>query len=217
MEQGPLVCGPKGNEWWSAQWRLVPDVDVKYSIINRWIDCKLTRFDNALGCEKSDKRTAENLWVPINLTPETVFVRRRPKPATLPPAPASEQSPPQIDKGGGATFLTTDGSFPSYLSLGSPESRSRLGGNFDEDIEAIDVYGQFTEVIGYENPNFTGRTVTLRCGHYELIGDPENEISSIRVQVAVRPTANCMGGTASSGVLIVSDGESRVEVHNWDR
>ncbi len=195
MEQGPLVCGPKGNEWWSAQWRLVPDVDVKYSIINRWTECKLTRVDNALGCIKNDNKSAENLWVPINLTP-----------APPPPVKASEAPAPAIDEFMSALFNTTDGPNGDEFNLSGATERAVLAGNFDEDIEVIRVDGQYAQFIGYEDSNFRGRTVTLRCGRYELIGDPENEISSIKIIKAERPVRDCP-----------SPYEGVVEIHNWDR
>jgi hypothetical protein len=219
VEKGPLVCDKdqKQGGWWSAQWRLVPDVDVKYSIINRWTECKLTNSGSGLRCMKNANKTADNLWRPINLTPQTAFVRKRPKPAAPPPAPANE-SPPQIDQGGEALFLTTDGAHPDRMTLQQGQWRSKLSDTFDEDIEVIYITGQYTEVIGYEGQNFTGRRVTLRCGLYELIGDPENEIRSIKVIKAVRPSAECLGdGIRGLDVIGYGSVEGAVEIHEWDR
>jgi hypothetical protein len=206
-EQGPLVCGPQQAEWWSAQWRLVPDVDVKYSIINRWTECKLTNAGAGLRCMKNATKTADNLWRPINLTPQTsIAVRRRPKPTAPPPLQASEPPAPAIDEFMSALFNTTDGPNGDEFNLSGATERAVLAGMFDEDIEVITVFGQYAQFIGYEDPNFRGRTVTLRCGRYELIGDPENEISSIKIIKAERPVRDCP-----------SPYEGVVEIHNWDR
>jgi hypothetical protein len=221
VETGTPSCdkNEKAGGWWSAQWRLVPDVDVKYSIINRWTECKLTKTETGIGCAKSDKKTAENLWRPMNMTPQTTFsVRKRPKPVATPQAEASVPPAPQIDQGGDALFLTTDGAWPDRMYIPQGQSRSKLSDTFDQDIEVIYITGQYTKVIGYEGQNFTGRTVTLHCGLYELIGDPENEIRSIKVENVQRPAPNCLGD-GNSGLDVVGYGsvEGAVEVHNWDR
>jgi hypothetical protein len=73
----------------------------------------------------------------------------------------------------------------------------------NDDIEVVDV-GQGTTVVLFEGAHFQGRKLTLTCGYHELIGEPENEVSSI--QIFLSPD------------VIVCPGRTLVpnEVRNWD-
>jgi hypothetical protein len=199
IEQGPLECGAKDNGdntggRWSAQWHVIHEGGDKYGMINRWTGCRLTRVGTGLDCTKSDKVSENSWWRPKNLT-NIQFGQEESTPSQV----------KNIDDRIAAHFYSTDGDYPDEFDLKGITSRSRLGSDFENDIEVINVWGNYTTVIGYENPDFTGRTVTLHCGRYELIGDPENEISSIKVIKAVRPEASCPGVD-----------EGMIEIHNWD-
>jgi hypothetical protein len=65
-------------------------------------------------------------------------------------------------------------------------NQANLPTDFDDDIEMVYIYDPNIVVTFYEEPNFQGRSITLGCGWWELIGDPENEISSVKVSVTER-------------------------------
>jgi hypothetical protein len=81
-------------------------------------------------------------------------------------------------------LLSTDGPNPNRRCVGIDQSIAYVGNDWNDDIERIKVNTGFASVIGYEEANFQGRRVNLGCGDWELVGDPENEISSIRVEYA---------------------------------
>lgn len=60
------------------------------------------------------------------------------------------------------------------------------------DADYIKVVGSQTQVTVFEKPNFMGHSLTLRCGNYELLQQPRNDIESIRVTY-VRDDAVCKG------------------------
>jgi hypothetical protein len=57
-----------------------------------------------------------------------------------------------------------------------------VGSEWKDDIERIKFHSPYVKVTGFEHEHFQGRRVELMCGDWELIGDPENEISSIRTE-----------------------------------
>jgi hypothetical protein len=65
-----------------------------------------------------------------------------------------------------------------------------VGGALNDDIERVEVRNRWVVFIGYEDANFEGRSIRLTCGKYELVGDPENEISSVKIELLSRP-ATC--------------------------
>jgi hypothetical protein len=69
-----------------------------------------------------------------------------------------------------------------------------VGGRLNDDIERIEVRSRWVVFIGYEDANFQGRSIRLTCGTYELIGEPENEISSVKIEML--PRAAACGNTA---------------------
>jgi hypothetical protein len=60
------------------------------------------------------------------------------------------------------------------------------------DVDFVEVVGSQTEVTLYEQPNFRGHSLTLRCGNYELLQQPRNDIESIAVRY-VRDDRRCQG------------------------
>jgi hypothetical protein len=102
-------------------------------------------------------------------------------------------------KAGRVCYSEDDGSFSSivteglgegvkdYPCLESGKAYKYVGGDLNDDIETVLVQGKHTEVTLYEHDNFQGRSVTLTCGRYELIDDPENEVSSISSRVLDEP------------------------------
>jgi hypothetical protein len=78
--------------------------------------------------------------------------------------------------------FSTDGSFPNRRCIAIEQSIANVGDNWNDDIERVQVTSGYAQFIGYEGANFQGRRVNLGCGYWELVGDPENEISSIRVE-----------------------------------
>jgi Peptidase inhibitor family I36 len=78
--------------------------------------------------------------------------------------------------------FSTDGSFPNRRCIAIEQSIAYVGDNWNDDIERVQVTSGYAQFIGYEGANFQGRRVNLGCGYWELVGDPENEISSIRVE-----------------------------------
>jgi hypothetical protein len=102
-------------------------------------------------------------------------------------------------RSGRVCFDSDDGSFSSGILEGISEGLSDspclesgytldyVGDDMNDDIETVLVFGEYTEVTLYEGANFEGRSVTLACGQYELIDDPENEVSSISTRVLDEP------------------------------
>jgi hypothetical protein len=82
-------------------------------------------------------------------------------------------------------------------------STAYVGNDWNDDIEMIRVENPYIVFIGYEHANFQGRSVRLTCGQYELTGDPEDEISSVRVELLENPI------TCKTGPTLM--------VRSWDR
>jgi membrane protein involved in colicin uptake len=109
--------------------------------------------------------------------------------------------------------LVTIRSTDAYVSLNSRarcvnQSMSFVGENWDNDIEVIrfgNLHGFSRLVVTlYEDPNFRGRSARLVCGNYELIGDVENEVSSLKIEI-LPANVNCR------------DIPYDQEVHDWDQ
>jgi hypothetical protein len=113
-------------------------------------------------------------------------------------AAAAAQADAEL-KAGRVCYSEDDGSFSSIVTEGlgegvkdfpclqSGDSYKYVGDDLNDDIETVLVQGQYTEVTLYEDRDYRGRSVTLNCGRYELIDDPENEVSSIRTRVLDEP------------------------------
>jgi hypothetical protein len=79
-------------------------------------------------------------------------------------------------------FQSTDSSFGQYMyKFGETQEMPSLGATWNDEIEVITITDPAIKVIGFEHENFRGRQIELTCGEWELIGDPENEISSIKI------------------------------------
>jgi hypothetical protein len=138
---------------------------------------------------------------------------------SYPQAVLQRQPPPEPSRGdkiaalGGCAveLLTTDGPFPDRICLPAEGEKRQFGGSWNDDIEVIVIKSPNIRVIGYEHANFTGNKVTLNCGDTELIGDPENEISSMKIFYSETPFTNqCVGNR--NGPL----GTIRNPVRRWD-
>jgi hypothetical protein len=197
VENGPIVCGAKDAGWWSAQWHVSGADKGGYQITNRWTNCRLRRADVMLACTPDASVNSQELWLPIDWTHlqaklkeesdriNGAFKAQREQQEAL-----AEWQWSQTPRGKKvvqeccATFLSTDGPYPDKFGVGFPGLEiSNLNDDFDEDIEVIEILLSEVTVIAFEHPNFQGRRIELGCGVWELIGDPENEISSIKVIV----------------------------------
>lgn len=112
------------------------------------------------------------------------------KKTTPPPAPVVELWPRdgipgfavvRMENGSGDTFRveaeTRAATIPNIMA---------------NDVDFVEVVGSQTEVTLYEQPNFRGHSLTLRCGNYELLQQPRNDIESIAVRY-VRDDRRCQG------------------------
>jgi hypothetical protein len=86
------------------------------------------------------------------------------------------------------------------------ESLSSLGDVWNDDFEIVGVgTGRSSRAVVtlYEHVNYQGRSLRLTCGNYELIGDVENEVSSLKIEMLSAPVACPARGVRS-------------ERHYWD-
>jgi hypothetical protein len=65
--------------------------------------------------------------------------------------------------------------FPAHFGV--------VGGGDDNDIEYVEIISPYVRVTFFKDPNYRGPSITLGCGKYELIDEPENEISSLIVEL----------------------------------
>jgi hypothetical protein len=72
--------------------------------------------------------------------------------------------------------------------------------------QLITVVGANTMVTLYEQPNFRGHSLTLRCGSYELLQQPRNDIESVQVRYVKTPVTECQGSEGAP-----------VQYKSWDR
>jgi hypothetical protein len=92
------------------------------------------------------------------------------------------------------------------LRVNEGESRPTILNIMANDVDFITVVGANTVITVYEQPNFRGHSLTLRCGNYELLQQPRNDIESIQVRYVKTPVSECQG----------SDGNP-VQYKTWDR
>jgi hypothetical protein len=169
VENGELECGQRQKGWWSSQWK-IDSYDDLTAITNRWTGCKMFTQGNRPGCDKGDagKRMQWNL---LNM-PE------RAKPTEL-----TDSERKAIREGSELVKLyTTDGDYPDTLTLKNFGNYPNLPEKYNDDIETVLVMYDDIIVTLYEHANFQGRSVRLSCGYYEMIGDPENEFSSVKIE-----------------------------------
>jgi hypothetical protein len=92
------------------------------------------------------------------------------------------------------------------LRVSEGESRATIPNNMANDVDFITVVGAHTVITVYEQPNFRGHSLTLRCGSYELLQQPRNDIESLKVRYAKTTVSKCRG----------EEGQP-VQYKTWDR
>ncbi len=92
------------------------------------------------------------------------------------------------------------------LRVTEGQARATLPNIMANDVDFITVIGAYIIVTVYQHPNFRGHGLTLRCGNYELVEQPRNDIESIQVRYIKTPVSECQD---SEGQL--------VEYRTWDR
>lgn len=101
--------------------------------------------------------------------------------------PARSARKEALSRGNAVTFLSTDGPYPDTFSeKGVAHDMPYLGAQWNDEIEVIKILEPEIKIIGFEHVNYGGRRIELTCGEWELIGDPENEISSIKIEYMER-------------------------------
>jgi hypothetical protein len=58
-----------------------------------------------------------------------------------------------------------------------------VGTELNDNFEIVEIENPYVKFIGYRDVNFTGPTVTVTCGTHELIDEPENEITSYKIEI----------------------------------
>jgi hypothetical protein len=116
------------------------------------------------------------------------------------PAPAP---PPRMP---GYAVIELENGRRDKLRVAEGESRATLPNIMANDVDFITVVGANTVVTVYEAPNFRGHSLTLRCGNYELLERPRNDIESIKVSYTRQPVSECQG----------EEGQP-VQYKSWDR
>jgi hypothetical protein len=106
----------------------------------------------------------------------------------------------------GYAAISLENGAKNVLRVVAGESRAALPNIMANDVDFITVVGAQTVATVYEQPNFRGHSLTLRCGNYELLQQPRNDIESIKVRYVKEPVSECQG----------SDMEL-VQMKTWDR
>jgi hypothetical protein len=119
--------------------------------------------------------------------------------ATAAPMAAQTRDP-------GYAILALENGNQDEVRASEGESLATLPNIVANDGDYLTVMGAHTVVTVYADPNFRGHSLTLRCGHYEFLERPRNDIESIRVSVAKAPVKNCQGSESS-----------RVQYKTWGR
>jgi hypothetical protein len=105
----------------------------------------------------------------------------------------------------GHVVLSMENGNGDTLRVNAVGQRATLPNILANDIDYITVVGSQTQVTVYEQPNFRGHSLTLRCGSYELLQQPRNDIESIRVTY-VADDRRCQGSP-----------EQPVQYRTWTR
>lgn len=111
---------------------------------------------------------------------------------------AKKQNPPveqtwPLDGIPGFAVLRLENGGQDTLRVEARTSQASLPNIMANDVDFIDVVGSQTEVTLYEQPNFRGHSLTLRCGNYELLQQPRNDIESVRVRYVAAVARACQG------------------------
>jgi hypothetical protein len=70
-----------------------------------------------------------------------------------------------------------------------------VGDGRNDDIERVYIRHPRVQVTFYEHRNFGGRSVRLTCGFYEFEDEPENEVSSIKIEILPSPAVCAFGNS----------------------
>jgi hypothetical protein len=113
-----------------------------------------------------------------------------------------------------AVFAGLGGSQEICLS----SQMENLTSMFDDDVEMIQILSPHIELIAYRDKNFSGPSIRITCGYWNLEGDVEDEISSVRINVLLEPVA-CNGAVrqranANGNMQAVS---APPDLSRWDR
>jgi hypothetical protein len=92
----------------------------------------------------------------------------------------------------GYAILSKENGDGETARINAGEGLASLPALLANDVDYIKIIGSQTQVTVFEKPNFTGKSLTLRCGNFELLQQPRNDIESVRVTY-VRDDAACTG------------------------
>jgi hypothetical protein len=106
----------------------------------------------------------------------------------------------------GYAVLTLENGAKDTVSVAAGEGLAALPNIMANDVDFITVVGRQTVVTVYEQPNFRGHSLTLRCGTYELLQQPRNDIESVRVRYVRDVASTCQGSESKP-----------VQYKSWDR
>jgi hypothetical protein len=208
VENGPMDCGTKDSGTnaggrWSAQWTIQYEGDGDYAVVNRWTGCRLsTGYLKNMRCSK-DNTTAgmdtEYLWRITNLTRDEAAKQ---KAGAKKAADAAQADRDKVRSDSGDCLVMLSESDDGGLSgLGGLDSRcvnysaKYIGDEWNDDVEIVHVKHPRAQVTLYEAANYGGRSVRLTCGRYELVGDPEDTVSSYVIEIMPQPVACNNKGT----------------------
>ena len=119
---------------------------------------------------------------------------------------AAQTAPAPVVRIPGYAVIELENGARDKLRVAEGESRATLPNIMAGDVDFITVVGAQTIVTVYDDANFRGHSLTLRCGNYELLQQPRNAIESIKVSFVKTPVSECQG----------SKGQP-VQYKDWDR
>ena len=119
---------------------------------------------------------------------------------------AAQAAPAPVVRIPGYAVIELENGARDKLRVAEGESRATLPNIMAGDVDFITVVGAQTVVTVYDDANFRGHSLTLRCGNYELLQQPRNAIESIKVSFVKSPVSECQG----------SKGQP-VQYKDWDR
>jgi hypothetical protein len=106
----------------------------------------------------------------------------------------------------GYAIISLENGNRDKLRIAEGEGRATIPNIMANDVDFITVVGANTMVTVYEQPNFRGHSLTLRCGNYELLQQPRNDIESVQVRYVKTAVSECQGSEGSP-----------VQYKSWDR
>jgi hypothetical protein len=118
-------------------------------------------------------------------------------------AAAMSAAPPRPP---GYALIELENGKKDRLRVAEGEARATISNIMANDVDFITVIGGHTIVTVYQDANFRGHSLTLRCGNYELLQEPRNDIESIRVTASKKPVSECQGSEREI-----------VQIKTWDK